>query len=302
VRVWLLQHRRTVAAAFIRLWRSPLTYLFNVAVIGITLALPAGLYVSLLNLQSVARSASPEPQLSVFLELDTPRTDAQALGKKLKSHAAVAAVRFIPREQALEEMKRTSGMAGIIEGLTYNPLPDAYVVDARDASAPLLQRLHAEISGWPRVAHVQLDSEWAQRLEAALQLGRVALLLLASLLAGALVAITFNTIRLQVLTQREEIEVAKLIGATDAFIRRSFLYSGALLGLLGGLAAWGVVWGAVHTLNDALAHLSQLYGASWQAFFLPPRDVALLLAFAAALGWMGAWLSVTRHLARVAPR
>ena len=149
---------------------------------------------------------------------------------------------------------------------------------------------------------MQLDAEWAQRLDAVLNLGRIALMLLATLLAFALVAVTFNTIRLQILTQREEIEVATLIGATDAFIRRPFLYYGALLGVLGGLAACGFVWAATTVLNGALTDLSYLYGARWEVSPLAGRDALSLLAFAAGLGWLGAWLSVGRHLAHVRPR
>ena len=220
---------------------------------------------------------------------------------RLKAHRQVARFRFVPREQALEEMKRASGMAGITEGLERNPLPDAFVIDAWDASPAALERLQAELRAWPKVAHVQLDAEWAQRLDGVIKFGRIAVLLLATLLAFALVAVTFNTIRLQILTQREEIEVAKLIGATDAFIRRPFLYYGALLGLCGGLAAWGLVGGATGVLNGALTDLAQLYGARWEVRNLALRDGASLVVFAAALGWLGAWLSVARHLAECIP-
>lgn len=279
-----------------KLLRSPLSTLFNVVVLGIALALPAALYVGLVNLQHAARTAAPEPQLTVFMALDATRGHTRAVEARLKNHAEVAKLRYVPREEALEEMKRASGMAGITEGLGHNPLPDAFVVDARDASPEALQRLRAEFAGLPKVALVQLDSEWAQRLDAALKLGRLALMLLATLLAFALVAVTFNTIRLQILTQREEIEVATLIGATAAFIRRPFLYYGALLGLLGGVVSCGLVWAAASALDSALGDLAQLYGARWQLHPLSAADAASLLAFAAALGWVGAWLSVSRHL------
>ncbi len=281
---------------------APLASLFNVIVVGIALALPVGLYVGLANLQTAAQAASPEPQLTVFLALDATHAEAGEIDARLKKHDEVARLRYIPREEALADMQRLSGMAGIAEGLGHNPLPDAFVIDARDTSTAALQRLRMELSGWPKVAHVQLDAEWAQRLDALLKLGRVAVLLLASVLAFALVAITFNTIRLQILTRREEIEVATLIGATDAFIRRPFLYFGAAVGALGGVAACALVWAATVVLNGALTDLAYLYGTRWEVRHLTLADGASVLGFAAALGWLGAWLSVARHLSAARPQ
>ncbi len=300
--VWLTQHGRAAAAALRKLARSPVTTLFNVIVVGIALALPAGLYVGLVNIQKAVRTVSPEPQLTVFLALDASRADTTAIDTRLKQHPQVAAMRYIARDRALDDLKRATGMSGVAEALDKNPLPDAFVVDAADGSPEAMERLRAELAGWPKVAHVQLDAEWAQRLDAALKLGQAALMLFGTVLAFALVAITFNTIRLQILTQREEIEVTTLIGATDSFIRRPFLYFGAALGLLGGLAAWGFVWGATAVLNGALIDLSFLYGARWELGQLGMRDSLSLLGFAALLGWLGAWLSVGRHLANVRPR
>jgi cell division transport system permease protein len=291
------QQLRACGITAARLARTPLATLFNVAVLGIALALPALLYVGLLHLQNAARIAAPKPQITVFLERASGRPEAREIEARLKAHPAIAAVRYIPREQALEDMKRLSGLAGVAESLGENPLPDAFVVETRDEDPSQLKRVRDEVSGWPRVAFVQLDSEWAERLAAILRLGRLALFIVGTLLAFALVAVTFNTIRLQILTEREEIEVAGLIGATARYIRRPFLYYGAVLGLLGGVVAWVVVWAATEALNGALADLSALYGASWQLRSLSVRDGAALLLFAAALGALGAWLSVSRHLA-----
>jgi cell division transport system permease protein len=296
VSVWPRQQLRACRATAAKLLRTPLATLFNVAVLGIALALPALLYVGLVHLQDAARAAAHTPQISVFLEHAAGHAETREIEARLKAHPAIARVRYIPRDQALEDMKRLSGLAGIAESLGHNPLPDAFVVETRDGSPAELQRVSDELRGWPRVAFVQLDSEWAERLAAILRLGRLALFIVGTLLAFALVAVTFNTIRLQILTQREEIEVAGLIGATPRYIRRPFLYYGAVLGLLGGLLAWAVVWAATTALNAALADLSALYGAAWTLNSLSIRDGAALLAFAAALGWLGAWLSVSRHV------
>jgi cell division transport system permease protein len=299
---WADQHLRTLAAVLAKLARTPFATLLNVVVIGVALALPAGLYIALTNLQSAVRTATPQPQLTLFLDLDASRTEVRNIEARLQKHDDVAAARYVPRDQALEDLKRASGMGGIADALERNPLPDAFIVDPRDGSAPALERLRLDLAAWPKVARVQVDTEWAQRLDALLKLGRAALLLLATVLGFALVAITFNTIRLQILVQRDEIEVASLIGATDTFVRRPFLYYGALLGLLGGLAAWAFLVVAVEVLNGALTELSYLYGSRWELRSLTPEDAVSLLLFAAALGCLGAWLSVARHLATARPR
>jgi cell division transport system permease protein len=302
MRAWTAHHARAAGSTLRKIVRSPLTTLFNVLVVGIALALPAALYVGLVNVQKAVRAVSPEPQLTLFLALDASKSDASLIDTRLKEHPQVARLRYVPRERAFEDMKRVAGMGGVVEALDRNPLPDAFVVDAADASPEAMERLRAELAALPKVAHVQVDTEWAQRLDAALKVGRAALLLFGTVLGFALVAITFNTIRLQILTQREEIEVATLIGATDGFIRRPFLYYGAALGTLGGLAACGLVWAATTVLNGALIDLSYLYGARWEIGQLAVGDSVSVLGFAAVLGWLGAWLSVGRHLSHVRPR
>jgi cell division transport system permease protein len=302
VKGWFTQQTRALVASAGKLARAPLATLFNVAVLGIALALPAILYVALVNLQHGARAAAPEPQLTVFMDLAATPADVRDIQARLVKHALVARVRYISRDQALEEANRATGLGSIAETLGRNPLPDAFVVDSRDVSPAALMRLREEFGRWPKVAFVQLDAEWAQRLAAVIRLARVALLTLGTLLAFALVAVTFNTIRLQILTQRDEIEVASLIGATARYIRRPFLYYGGGLGLLGGAAALGFVWAATEALNVALRELASHYGASWALRPLGFLDAAALLGFAAVLGWLGAWLSVSRHLAGMPPR
>jgi len=183
-----------------------------------------------------------------------------------------------------------------------NPLPDAFVATL-DASEPeLAVRLEQEIKSFPRVTHVQADSAWVQRVSSLLKFGRTAVALMATLFSFALVAVTFNTIRLQILTQRDEIEVAKLIGATNAYVRRPFFYLGALQGMFGGLAACGIVEFSIFVLNRDLAGLGTLYGAETKLELLGLTDGLAVLAFAAALGWLGTFLSVSKHLYKIEPR
>jgi cell division transport system permease protein len=299
---WFWHHLDSLRTTLARLLRTPVATLLNVGVIGIALALPVGLYVALVNLQGFAHTLASDPQLSVFLALDASRGDAEKIAARLKNHAGVREARYVPRDEALKELKASTGLADVMDSLPQNPLPDAFVVLPRDTQPEALEKLRNEVRGWPRVAHVQLDTAWARRLEAGLKLARLAVWLLATLFAFALVAVTFNTIRLQILTRREEIEVSKLIGATDPFIRRPFLYFGALQGFIGGGVAWAIIGGGIWLLNGALAELAQLYSARIGLQHLGMEDSLSLLAFSAGLGWFGSWLSVNQHLAGIEPR
>lgn len=193
-------------------------------------------------------------------------------------------------------------MSDVLAELDGNPLPHAFVVTGKSASPEVLEALRSEAAGWPRVEHVQLDSDWARKLDAALRIGKLIVSLLGILLAIALVAVTFNTIRLQILTRRDEIEVSKLIGATNGFIRRPFLYFGSLQGVLGGAAAWLIVATAVKVLNIELSDLVDLFGLSPRLGTMSLPQTMALLAIAALLGWIGAWMSVSRHLWQIDPR
>lgn len=285
-----------------RMFASPLAGLLNILVIGIALSLPTGMYVLLQNAQGLIAQLSGTPQISLFLSMDTKAEDIDKLHKQLANHGAIARVEFVPRAQALEQLKQSTGLADVIGGLEKNPLPDALVIYPNSGDAQTLDTLRIELARLPKVDLAQLDSAWAYKLEALLKFGRVLTLVLASLLSLALIAITFNTIRLQILTQRDEIEVSKLIGATNGFIRRPFLYFGALQSLLGGIMAWLIITASLLLLNSQLNALSQLYASQLSLHSLNFGDSLSLLLFSVYLGWLGAWLSVTRHLSQIEPR
>jgi cell division transport system permease protein len=290
---WLRQHREAFVRARSRLLRQRGASLLNALVIGVALSLPAGGYALLASLKGVAQRVTVEPQLSVFLRQEARRADLEA---RLKSDARIAQARFVSRDEALRELRQTEGLAEVVAALERNPLPDAFVLRARDPSAASLDALAADLRGLPGVARVQVDSAWAQRLGALARIGQLALALLATLLATGLIAVTFNTIRLQILTQRDEIEVSQLLGATDAFVRRPFLYLGALQGLAGGILGLAVLWGGIASLNGPVRELAQTYGSDFQLAFLPWAQAVALLSIAAFLGWLGAMLSVSKYL------
>lgn len=295
---WFIHHGRALRAALARAGAQPFGSLFNVLAVGIALALPLGLYVAVDNLRAGVQrfEDSNAPQLSVFLDMDAGRDDIAALRGRLQSDTRVAQAQFVPRAEALEQLKHAGDMGDVIDSLGRNPLPDAFVVNARNAQPAALEALRDDIAKWPRVDHVQLDAAWAQRLAALLQVGRYGALLIAALLAAALVAVAFNTIRLQILTQRDEIEVARLIGATDAYIRRPFLYFGTLLGVAGAAAAWLIAAGGIALLNRQLDALSAAYATLLRISYPDAATSLALVAIAAALGWLGAALAAGRHV------
>ena len=299
--VWLAHHWYAFVLALKRLAGAPIGNLLSIIVIGIAFSLPAGIYMLLGNLQAFSAQVSGAPQLSLFFELDANGDEVAQIAARLKEHPQVASFEFIPKDSALEQLKQANGLADLVESLERNPLPDAFVINARSLSPAALEGLHAELQKWPRIEHVQLDSAWAKRLDALINLGRLAVLMLAAFLGFALVAVTFNTIRLQILTKRDEIEVSKLIGATNGFIRRPFLYFGAIQGMAGGMAAWLIISLGIHLIDDELRNLTRLYGVDFPLYHLSPEDSMTLLLLSACLGWLGAWLSVANHLWQIEP-
>jgi cell division transport system permease protein len=301
VSAWLRQHWQTFSLTLARLAANPVATLLNVTVIGVALALPLGGYLLLQNLAGVTRQVAGNPQISLFLTREAGKADIAALEARLKQMPGVRAVRFISREQALEGLKRSENMADVIAALQSNPLPDAFVLETGGSTAEL-EALEPVLKALPKIAHVQFDSTWAKRLESLLALGRTAVSMLAALLAFGLVAVTFNTIRLQILTQQDEIEVSSLIGATDGFIRRPFFYLGVILGGLGALAALAIVYLCMLILNRSILELARFYGSDFRLDFFGFPDCLAVLAFAAVLGWLGAYMSVSRHLANTQSR
>lgn len=298
----LIEHLRVLRHTLRRLLLTPNASLLNITIIGIALSLPVGGYVLLKSVQALGSQIAGTPQISVFLATGTSTGEIERIGDKLKQHTSIKRVEFVSRDVALKKLQQSTGLADVIGGLSQNPLPDAFVIYPKDGDVKTLEALRDELKTWQHFEHVQLDSAWIHKLEALLDFGRMAVAILAALLSFALIAITFNTIRLQILTRREEIEVAKLIGATDAFIRRPFLYFGLTQGLLGGIAAWLLVAGSLQLLNHQVGTLTQLYASNFSLQHLSLGDSVTLLGFSAYLGWLGAWFSVSQHLWQIEPR
>ena len=296
---WLNQHRQALRLVLNRMWQTRLATFMMLGVIGVTLSLPAGLYVVLDNMGKLAGSIESDPQISLFLAMDSNASTIKSIEKRLQAHAGVKRYQFVGREQAWSELQQSAGLEGLAGGLEKNPLPDAYVVHASNNDPAAVEQLQQELQQLPGVEHAQLDAAWVKRLYSLLQIGRQAVLVLAGLLGLALLAIIGNTIRLQILTQREEIEVSQLIGATDAFIRRPFLYAGTLQGLGGGIAAWLILFCAVALFNHSIDALAKLYASDFRLHMLDAQACLTLIGSAALLGWSGSYWAVSRYLSGI---
>ena len=258
-----------------RLAAAPLASLVSLLAIGIALALPAGGQMLLGNALRIAETFGVKPQISLFLAQDTDHRTAEAIGVRLKNHLRVKEMRYVPRGETLKRFQAREGLAEVIAVLPNNPFPDAFVITPRDDGPAALEQLRDELGRWPKVEHVQLDSDWVRRLDDLLRLARTGVTLLAVLLGLGLAATTYTAIRLQVLSQRAEIEVSRLLGATQAYVRRPYLYLGAMQGLFTGLAAWLIVLAVTLALRGPLAELSGL--GSLQP--LTTQDSLILMGF-----------------------
>ena len=296
MKVWLAHHHAAAVLALRRLAAAPVNSLLSLLAIGVALALPAGGQMLLANARHLAGTTSAVPQISLFMAANAERRAATEIESRLAKYGGIKQVQFLPREETLARMKANAGLRDVIEALPANPFPDAFVVTATDDRPEAMEQLAAEFRQWPKVEHVQLDSAWVRRLDALLKLGRTAVMLLGAMLGAGLIGISFSIIRMQALMHRAEIEVSQLLGATDGFIRRPFLYYGVLLGLGGGIVAWLLVNAAALWLRAPLGELVQLYDLTLVLQALDLRDSGLLLAFAGGLGWLGAMFSLRQHL------
>lgn len=293
---WVRQHwlafKRTVAGML----RQPVTSLLNLLVIAIAAAFPLALWLVISSLSSIVERMPVEPQITVFLRASATADEIKALQALEGKDARIARQRFVSKEDALKEMQQSTGLGDLLAGLPDNPLPDAIIFTAKGNQAETLEALQKELATKPGVDEAQLDSAWARRLERLLALGRAVFDAVVVLLALALVLITGNTIRMQILTRQDEIEVSKLIGASDAFIRRPFIHFAIAQGLSGGLLACGIVALALWRLNPAVKDLAAAYGQQFALLTPSIASIGLVCAATTLLCLLGSWIAVWQHL------
>jgi cell division transport system permease protein len=301
--IWFGRHVNMAGQSLGRLLRQPFASLMIVLVIAVTLALPAALNLIVKNAAAVSGSWDNAFDFSVFLSRDISLDEAQNLAQLIRQRADVANVSLISAEQALEEFKLQSGFGDAMDQLSQNPLPHTLVVRPSAANtSESVVLLREELANLPETDLVQVDTEWVQRFHAILDIVRQAILIGAVLLGTAIIVIIGNTIRLDIQNRREEIEVTKLIGASNAFVRRPFLWTGFWYGLLGGLLAIALVQYGVYLLQPPIARLAGLYQSGVAVLSFDLREIGVIVGVGVLLGLLGSWFAAARHMRRIEPR
>ena len=303
LRTYCRNHAQTLIASLGRLWQQPFSSFMTVLVIGMAMAMPAVLHMAAQNARAATGQWDSVLDLSAFLLPEQTTEQADALADLLRARRDVASVNVIPADRALADFRQYSGFGSALDALDTNPLPATLVItpaDAArdDASLAALAGAIGEVQG---VDFVQLDTAWVKRFHAILDVVRRGAWLAAVLLAGAVLVIVGNTIRMDIINRRDEIEIVKLIGASDGFIRRPFLYSGLWYGLGGGIMAAALV-GLIGALLAGPVHqLSGQYGGDFQLLGISAPMLAALIGGGGVLGWTGSWIAATRHMRRIEP-
>ncbi|MDZ7828479.1 MAG: permease-like cell division protein FtsX [Halofilum sp. (in: g-proteobacteria)] len=302
--VWLAEHARAALGSLGRLWRNPVASLLTLAVIAVALALPGALWLLLKNAQDATGGWDSGTQISVYLEPGLDEDAVAAAADRIAARKDVRVIERISAEQALAEFRELAGSGEALAALERNPLPAVVVLEPA-AGAPrspsALGALAGQLDEIGGVDQARVDLEWVERMYALLDVVERGVTLLAVLLAAGVLLIVGNTIRLDILNRRDEIEVTKLIGASDAFIRRPFLYGGLWYGLGGAVSAWLLLALTSALLSGPTARLASAYGSQFRLEGLTLAETGLLLGLGTVLGWAGSWLAVGRHLREIEP-
>jgi cell division transport system permease protein len=300
---WIERHLQTLIGSLGRLSKQPSATFLTVLVMGIALALPACLDVLVSNAQQASGNWGRALDISMYLKASVDADAAARLKTKLAQRADIKAIELIKSDDALKEFREHSGFGDALDALKENPLPNLLVVTPADSLTPdALQVLGNELRGLPEADVVQQDTAWVQRYLAILDVVRQLVTLLAVLLAAGVIVIVGNTIRLDIQNRRDEIEVTKLVGGSDAFVRRPFLYAGFWYGLGGGVLAWLVTALVVLALAGPVRRIAGLYGSGFELTGLGFRAALVLVLVGIVLGWMGSYVATTRHLRDAEPR
>jgi cell division transport system permease protein len=301
---WLERHVQTFVGSLGRLWQHPFSTLLTVLVIGIALALPACLHVLVQNVRAASGGWSNALDISVYMKPAATLDQARQAAERVRKRRDVEDVKLVEADDALEEFRRNSGFGEALDALKDNPLPHALVVrpaaEFREASQ--VEGLTAELRKIDHVDLVQLDTAWVSRFNAILDVVRRVVLLAAGLFALGILVIVGNTIRLDIENRRDEIEVTKLVGGSDAFVRRPFLYSGVWYGLGGAVIAWLIVSIVISVLGDPVQRIAGLYGSTFELNGLRLEGTGVLLLGGVVLGWLGSFIAATRELRGIEPK
>ena len=300
---YFIHHLRVFIASLGHLTRNPLASFMTSAVIAIALALPANMFIAINNVSQMSVGWDSSTVISIFLKTSIDQNQAEKLAKKLRLHKDIESIQITTKEQGLETFKELSGFGDALKFLTTNPLPIVLkikpIVDPQRPDK--INHLVKELKTKKEVEIAQLDIQWVKRLYSILELAHKGVWIIGSLLALAVLLIIGNTIRLDIQNRREEIEVAKLIGASDAFIRRPFLYTGLWYGLSGGLLAWLLTSISLQLLSGPVHNLAVLYNSNFHLTGLSLKDALSMVGISCLLGLGGSWMAVGRHLSEIEP-
>ena len=298
---YLRHHFQSLLFSLGKIYRSPATTIMTVAVIGITLSLPGGFYLFLKNMETLSGEFRSSSQISLFLDLETSEINARALESEIGADPRVQSTRFISRDLSLEQFRQDSGFGKSIDTLSSNPLPHTIVVEPAPADSFVIRNLLNELQARPEVEIAKLDTEWLERLYTIIEIARRGVIMITVLFACAVLLIIGNTIRLDIQNRYQEIIVTKLIGATDAFIRRPFLYGGIWYGMFGGIISWLIVEIGYISISGPLQRLNLLYQSDLNLVTYSLQDFLILIASSTLLGLAGSWIAVARHLNHIEP-
>ncbi len=292
---WLNNHAQALKLVLRRFKANKLSTLLICLAIGVTLVLPSLLYAVLNSANVLTNTVKSESQLSVFLALNHDNAAVENITQALKNEEKISTFKFVSKEEALNNLQATANNE-VLNSLENNPLPDAFFVAPKQLDNDAIENLKNTLSKLDGVDEVIVDGAWLKRLNALLALGQKALAIVTGLLAFALIAVIGNTIRMQILTQQAEIELSRLIGATKSFIRRPFLYAGALYGLLGGLFALALTAAVIALFNQSLAPLAAEYQSNFSLRFLPFSTCCIVCIASVLLGVLSAYFAVSKSL------
>ncbi|MFZ9904145.1 MAG: permease-like cell division protein FtsX [Steroidobacteraceae bacterium] len=302
--IWFTRHIQALLAALGRILRRPMASLLTTAVIGIALSFPATLWLLVKNAEQVTGGIAEAIDVTVYLKTEVPLEEAEKLAASLKLRSTIDEVTLISAEQGLLEFRDRSGFGAALDALPANPLPHVLVLRpaAAHSSADEVEALKSDLADFPEVETAQVDTQWVERLAAILQMLKDLFSSIAIMLGVGVLAVIGNVTRLEIGARRAEIEVTKLVGGSNAFVRRPFIYEGLLFGALGGLIALAITQGVMFALDIPVARLASLYGSEFRLAGLGGREAATLLLAGASLGLVGAWLGAARHLSRIEAR
>ena len=294
--VWLTQHAQALNLVLRRFNTNKLSTLLICIAIGVTLALPSIMYAVLDSVSGLANNVKSESQISVFLASSHNENNVQAIKLALEKNTAIKTFKFVTKEDALSQLQTANANNEVLNSLENNPLPDAFFVEPSQLDAESIESLKNDLSKLDGVEEVIVDGAWIKRLNYLLLLGKKAMLILTGLLAFALVAVIGNTVRMQIVTQQAEIELSRLIGATKSYIRRPFLYAGALYGLIGGLFALLITFVVIYLFNQSLAPLAAEYQTDFSLSLPSLYTSGITCLMSLLVGLVSAYLAVSKSL------